>query len=75
MELFREHDVVRVDSLKSARPDLSLSARLPVVGDMGTIVNVLAPDEFIVEAVGTEGSTEWLCDFNGSDLALVTRHD
>lgn len=73
MDGLLEYDVVRVECLQYARPDSSFNTRPPVVGDQGTIVNVLAPNEFIVEAVGEDGSTEWLCDFNARDLSLVWR--
>lgn len=69
----REYDVVRVESLTSAKPDVNIGSRPPKVGDQGTIVFVLAPNEFIVESVAGDGTTMWLCDFRGDDLNLVWR--
>ncbi len=71
MSELQEYDVVRVDSLKTATPSLNQ----PAVGDEGTILNVLAPNVFIVEAVGDGGSAIWISDFHGSDLTLVWRPD
>ena len=68
-----EYDVVRVESLTSARPDQHVSSRQPAIGDSGTIVFVLAPNEFLVESVAGDGRTVWLCDFSASDLSLVWR--
>ena len=73
MSRLQEYDVVRVLSIGSAKPDPSIGSRSPVIGDSGTIVSVLAPGHYIVEAVKDDGTTNWLSDFEGTDLELIHR--
>lgn len=75
--MFAEHDVVRIlTPIPAERTNCDMSKRSPVVGDEGTIVCVYptrAPQEpmFIVECVADDGSTEWIADVFGMELALV----
>ena len=76
MERFREFDVVRVRVLRVASRHVDGSAgaiRAPQVGDVGTIVHVLAPDRFVVESVRDDGSTAWLADFDAEELERASR--
>jgi hypothetical protein len=71
--MFSEIDVVVIRKLVSSSRPVDGTAglvRQPVVGDAGTIVQVLAPHRFTVECVeeGT-GCTIWLADFDAGELA------
>jgi hypothetical protein len=70
----RELDVVRVCRLftSTRRIDGTPTVlRLPMIGDIGTIVHVLSEDAFTVECVDADGLTVWLADFTGGELEVV----
>jgi hypothetical protein len=74
MAKFTELEVVRVKSLSTATLDSSLSNRSPAAGDVATIVSVLSDDRFTLECMNEDGTTAWLCDFSGIDLATEDGH-
>jgi hypothetical protein len=73
---FRQYDVVKVtDRLKAkgARGDWRANKRVPSVGDVGTIVEVLTKpgldDCYVVECVAPDGTTIWLANFAANELS------
>ena len=79
-DMFRELDVVEVVKLLSPdRPYCGTKGvcRPPQVGDTGTIVSVLSPDEpnmmYYVECVDNNGLTVWLAGFWPEELRLTYR--
>jgi catabolite regulation protein CreA len=40
-----------------------------VDGDVGTVVHVLGPTDYVVECVHTDGRTAWVADLNVDELA------
>jgi hypothetical protein len=71
---FKRDDVVRVCSLQGhvCRRSFAPSERLPAVGDVGKVRDVLCrhkpPDWFLVEAVEPDGATRWLAEFPAEGL-------
>ena len=72
----RQYDVVKVtDQFKTrgAGDGWAVSKRAPLVGDVGTIVEVLTKPGFgecyVVECVAQDGSTVWLADFAADELS------
>jgi hypothetical protein len=68
---FKELDVVVVRSLRTTvRPVDGTEGvtRQPRVGDVGTVVNILGPADYIVECVDTDGRTAWVADLNIDEL-------
>ena len=67
MTAIREYDVVRVRSLEGCRGCAGLGARVPGVGDTGTVVSLLSadgqPDVCLVECVQTDATTAWIASF------------
>jgi hypothetical protein len=59
--------------------------RVPVIGDVGTVLHLFAADgkgvgnpdnpgtRYIVQGVGSDGRTEWLAEFARGELELVKR--
>ena len=80
-----EFDTVRIIALNGRAEDhLAATAysRLPQVGDIGTIVDLIPTDEpdgaatrYVVEKVEVTGTTVWLAEFTKDELELVPRHD
>ena len=71
--MFQEFDVVIVRALltPARRVDGTEGVvRQPIVGDVGTIVHVHTPSDYIVESVDDRGYTIWLADFSINELAL-----
>lgn len=69
-----EHDVVKVRSLRVARREVEGSpgiCRQPLIGDVGTVVNVLDCANFLIECVDDDGATIWLSDFHRDELELI----
>jgi len=67
--------MVRVRQLlrpREAYDGWKLNRRPPLVGDVGTIVDILhapgAPDDYVVECIGPDGVTEWLGDFSADEI-------
>jgi hypothetical protein len=78
---FRPLDTVRIARLRGAvREHLrkAASGRLPRVGDVGTVVQVLdssrGPSRYLIEAIDDEGSVVWEAEFDASELALANGH-
>jgi hypothetical protein len=73
MSKFRLYDVVQVVQVPQDLSSLGPATRPPRVGDTGTIVMAYdSPSEgYTVEAVATDGCTEWLMDFRPQDLERV----
>jgi hypothetical protein len=67
MSAIREYDVVRVRSLDGCHGCAGLGARVPVVGDTGTVVSLLSadgqPDLCLVECVMPDATTAWIASF------------
>ena len=79
MTHFARNQVVRVARLLHALEQYDgwkLNQRPPVVGDTGSIVDVLgAPGvamEYVVESLGTDGVTVWLGTFETEELEACT---
>jgi hypothetical protein len=75
---FRQHELVTVTGPLQARTSddsWGVSKRAPLVGDVGTIVEVLSGEgtdaRYVVECVAPDGSTIWLEDFRSDELCLV----
>jgi hypothetical protein len=69
---FKELDIVVVRSLRrEVRPVDGTEGirRQPLVGDVGTVVHVLGPADYVVECVDTDGRTAWVADLNVDELA------
>jgi len=47
----------------------------PRVGDVGTVVESLGDDLYLVEHVTDDGHAVWMAEFHASELALVDRDD
>jgi hypothetical protein len=72
--MYAEYVVVRVARLRVVERPFDGSSdvmRAPRIGDVGTIVNVLAPNAFVVECVDRDGMTVWLADFYADELDPV----
>jgi hypothetical protein len=72
---FKELDVVVVRSLRTTVRPVDGTAgvtRQPRVGDVGTVVHVLGPADYILECVDTDGRTAWVADFHVDELAPPT---
>ncbi|NVB81688.1 MAG: DUF4926 domain-containing protein [Kofleriaceae bacterium] len=72
MHTFELFAVVRVSRLLRAGDDdyddWATNVRPPRPGDVATIVDVLAPDRFVVELVNDVGATEWVSDLTADEL-------
>lgn len=75
MTAIREYDVVRVRSLEGCHGCVGLGARVPAVGDTGTVVSLLSaddqPDLFMVECVQPDATTAWIASFPGDALERI----
>jgi hypothetical protein len=70
--MFRELDVVVIRALRSASRRVEGTDRVkrqPRIGDQGTVVEVIGPQEYVVESVDDAGLTVWLADFAEDELA------
>jgi hypothetical protein len=70
--MFRELDTVVIKALITATRHVDGSEaakRQPRVGDQGTIVHVIGPQNYVVESVDSDGMTLWLADFRADELA------
>ena len=73
---FEPTDVVLVQSLSV--PDRvvdgpSAAPPQPHVGDIGTVVESLGDDLYLVERVTDDGQIVWTAEFHASELALLER--
>ena len=73
-----QYGLVRIRQLlqpAAAYDSWSISQRPPLVGDMGTLLDILhapgLPDRYVVESVGADGVTVWLGDFAAEELEPV----
>ena len=95
MDRLNESDtvrIVRIDEPVDANTihDDAFKARLapwrvPVIGDIGTILHLVAADgrgpghpdkpgtRFIVQGTGPDGRTDWVAEFDRGELELVKR--
>jgi hypothetical protein len=71
----RQYASVRVRRLlqsPEAYDGWRVNQRHPRVGDVGTIIDILQapglPDNYVVEAGGSDGATLWLGDFSAEEL-------
>jgi hypothetical protein len=72
--MFKELDTVVIRSLRTAERRVDGTdavRRQPRVGDLGTVVHVLGPEDYVVESVDTSGMTLWLADFGVDELASL----
>jgi hypothetical protein len=73
--MFNELDVVIVSTLCSESRHVTGTSgivRQPYLGDIGTIVHVHAPTDYIVECVDENtGGTLWLADFRIDELVSL----
>lgn len=73
--MFEELSVVVVAKLLVAERRVDGTAgcvRQPRVGDVGTVVHVHGPHDFIVECIEPEsGFTLWLADFTAEEVSAV----
>ena len=79
MSAIREYDVVRVRSLDDCHGCAGLGARVPAVGDAGTVVSLLSadgqPDRFMVECVMPDATTAWIASFPEHALERIESSD
>ena len=78
---FRPLDTVRIARFRGAVREHLRQAnggRLPRVGDMGTIIQVLdssrGTSRYVIEAIDDEGRVVWEGVFDASELALANGH-
>lgn len=84
------HGPVEVHAMAADADDEHLAAelapwRMPVIGDVGTILHLFAADgrgpghpdhpgtRYVVRGIGPDGRTEWLAEFSRGELELVGR--
>ena len=70
-------DVVRIARLEADERDVDGSLdppRQPRVGEIGTIVEQVDDDIYLVERCTDDGRTLWLAEFLGTELELIDRH-
>lgn len=79
MSAIREYDRVRVRSLDGCHGCAGLGARVPVIGDTGTVVSLLSaddqPDRFMVECVMPGATTAWIASFPEHALERIESSD
>lgn len=67
MSAIHDYDVVRVRSLDGCHGCAGLGARVPAIGDTGTVVSLLSadgqPELFMVECVMPDATTAWIASF------------
>lgn len=75
MDAFPQYSGVKVKTLLKpphAYDGWGINLRPPVVGDTGTVVEVLrdhgVPTTYVVECVNGDGTAEWLADFIEEEL-------
>lgn len=75
MATLEQYALVRVIRLKHPPEKYDgwrVNTRGPRVGDIGTILDILhapnLPDDYIVQASGTDGMPIWLGDFDADEL-------
>jgi len=75
---FRQYSTVRIRQLRRSPEEYDgwqVNQRPPQIGDVGTIVDVLAspglPYGYVVEASGPDGITIWLGDFTPEELEIA----
>lgn len=73
----RQFDRVRVRALLRAAHEYDawwVNRRAPRFGDLGTVVELLRGEDgaarFVVECVGSDGSTVWLAEFCAEELLV-----
>lgn len=70
---FKQYDVVRIKALalQADTPPDDFNRRLPVVGDVATIVEIYSmPPGYELECSGADGITQWLVAFTLDEVAL-----
>lgn len=74
---FYPADVVRIARLEADERDVDGSLdppRQPRLGEIGTIVEQVGDDIYLVERCTDDGRTLWMAEFLGTELELVDRH-
>ena len=73
---FEIFDVVRIERLLEPERDVDGSVETPPqprVGELGTIVEALGDDVYLVERATDDGLTMWVAEFVDRELSLVRR--
>jgi hypothetical protein len=73
---FEIFDVVRIERLLEPERDVDGSVETPPqprVGELGTVVEALGDDVYLVERATDDGLTMWVAEFLDSELSLVRR--
>ena len=70
---FQRLDIVRVERLvlEVREVDGVVEAAGPRPGDVGTVVEELGDDLYLVERATDDGRTVWVAEFHRDELALV----
>ena len=74
----QQYGIIRIRRLLSSPGSYDgwrVNQRLPLIEDMGVIVDVLhtpgLPDRYVVESIDADGTTVWLGDFSAEELEMV----
>ena len=74
--LFYPADIVRIVRLEADERDVDGSGEPPSqprVGEIGTVVDAVGDDIYLVERCTDDGRTLWLAEFLAGELLLVDR--
>ena len=74
---FYPADVVRIARLDADERDVDGPLdppRQPRIGEIGTIIDQVGDDIYLVERCTDDGRTLWIAEFLGTELELVDRH-
>jgi hypothetical protein len=73
---FHRADIVRIARLAEDERDVDGTLdppRQPRIGEIGTIVDQVGDDIYLVERCTDDGRTLWIAEFLAAELVLVTR--
>jgi hypothetical protein len=74
---FYPADVVRIAHLEADERDVDGPLdppRQPRIGEVGTIIDQVGDDIYLVERCTDDGRTLWIAEFLGTELELIDRH-
>jgi hypothetical protein len=76
--VLKPYAVVKVRQLDQEPAEYNgwlVNQRLPQIGDVGTLIDVLStsgsPNKYVVESSAPDGTTIWLADFFEEELEFV----
>jgi hypothetical protein len=76
LKLYEQVRVVRLTRSPDEYDGWRLNQRLPRVGDVGTLIDVLKapdlPDRYVVEMRGADGVDIWLSEFERDEIEPIT---